>query len=281
MPELPEVEVIRRGLEKEVSGARILSARVAATPNAMRVIRPHTGRQEFEDPLRGATITAIERRGKFLVLHLGEELGLVAHLGMSGQLLVSHAGVPLEKHAHVVIDLEQGGQLRFVDPRTFGHLFVAPMGERGEIEALRGLGPDALGGHLTPARLSALLGAHTMKLKGLLMDQRLVAGIGNIYSDEIAFQARLHPFRPTDEVSAPEARRLALAIPEVLEDAIAHRGTSSDDQQYRDVYGEVGEHRFFLEVYQRAGQPCRRCGTPIARSRWTNRYAHFCPRCQS
>ncbi|HWD09278.1 MAG TPA: bifunctional DNA-formamidopyrimidine glycosylase/DNA-(apurinic or apyrimidinic site) lyase [Actinomycetota bacterium] len=280
MPELPEVEVIRGDLEKEVTGATIRSVAVAGTPNAMRVIRPHTDRRELEDVLGGTTIVALGRHGKHLVLHLGDDLALIVHLGMSGQLLVSPPGAPVTRHTHVVIDLDDGGQLRYVDPRTFGHLWLSGKRSDGSVEALAGLGPDARDGRLTPARLGERLAGHTTRLKSALMDQRVIAGLGNIYSDEIAFVARAHPFRTCDTLSRAAVARLAGAIPRVLEPAIAHRGTSAEDAQYRDLYGEAGDHAPYLKVYRRTGEPCLRCGGTIAHARFTNRYAHFCPSCQ-
>ena len=187
MPELPEVEVIRRDLEKEVVGREIRSVEVRNTKNAMRVIRRHRRRRDLEDPLAGTTVTAVDRRGKYLVFHLDadDDRALVVHLGMSGQLLQSAPGAGYENHTHVVFDLVGGGQLRFVDPRTFGEMFVTTTGEDGEVKELRRLGLDPLEDQLTWQHFSRFLSEHKMKLKSLLMDQRFVAGIGNIYSDEI------------------------------------------------------------------------------------------------
>jgi len=280
MPELPEVEVMRRDLEKEVVGREIRSVEVRNTKNAMRVIRRHRRRRDLEDPLTGATVTAVDRRGKYLVFHLDADLALVVHLGMSGQLLQSAAGAGYENHTHVVFDLVGGGQLRFVDPRTFGEMFVTTTGEDGEVKELRRLGLDPLENQLTWQHFSKFLSEHKMKLKSLLMDQRFVAGIGNIYSDEILYLAGLDPSRGCDTLSDTEVRRLYRAMQEVLQEAIRHRGTSADDEQYRDLYGAAGDHRSFLQVYQREGQPCRRCRTAIERGRWSNRSTYFCPKCQ-
>jgi formamidopyrimidine-DNA glycosylase len=280
VPELPEVEVIRRDLEKAAVGATIRSARVAPTANALRVIRPHTTRAELEGLLGGRRILAAERWGKFLVLHLSGGLALVVHLGMSGQLLVATGGSEAPRHTHVVLDLAGGGGLRYVDPRTFGHLFVTEEDGEGDLPALAGLGPDALTGGLTAGRLAERLRHRTTRLKAALMDQHIVAGLGNIYSDEIAWAAAIHPFRPCDRLRGREVARLAGAMPEVLEEAIAHRGTSAEDEQYRDAHGDPGGHASYLQVYQRAGESCRRCGGTIAHARFTNRYAHFCPSCQ-
>jgi formamidopyrimidine-DNA glycosylase len=282
MPELPEVEVIRRDLEKEVVGREIRSVEVRNTKNAMRVIRRHRRRRDLEDPLAGTTVTAVDRRGKYLVFHLDadDDLALVVHLGMSGQLLQSAPGAGYENHTHVVFDLADGGQLRFVDPRTFGEMFVTTIEEDGEVKELRRLGLDPLESQLTWQHFSEFLSGHRVKLKSLLMDQRFVAGIGNIYSDEILYLAGLHPNRGCDTLSDTEVRRLYRAMQEVLQEAIRHRGTSADDEQYRDLYGAAGDHRSFLQVYQREGQPCRRCRTPIERGRWSSRSMYFCPKCQ-
>jgi formamidopyrimidine-DNA glycosylase len=285
MPELPEVEVIRRDLEKEVVGREIRSVEVRNTKNAMRVIRRHRRRRDLEAPLAGTTVTAVDRRGKYLVFHLDhldadDDLALVVHLGMSGQLLQSVPEAGYENHTHVVFDLADGGQLRFVDPRTFGEMFVTTVGEDGEVAELRRLGLDPLESQLTWQRFSAFLSEHRVKLKSLLMDQRFVAGIGNIYSDEILYLAGLHPSRGCDTLSDTEVRRLYRAMQEVLQEAIRHRGTSAEDEQYRDLYGAAGDHRSFLQVYQREGQACRRCRAPIERGRWSNRSTYYCPKCQ-
>jgi len=280
MPELPEVEVIRRDLEKEIVGAKIRSVRVRRTKNAMRVIRRHRTRRDLEAPLTGATVTGVARRGKYLVVWLDGGQALVVHLGMSGQLLRTAAGAGYENHTHVVFDIGPGDQLRYVDPRSFGELFVTTLGDGGEVAELRRLGLDPLEHQLTWPRFHRLLSERRMKLKSLLMDQRFVCGIGNIYSDEILFQAGLHPNRPCDSLTEAEVRRLYRAMQEVLREAIGHRGTSADDEQYRDLHGEVGEHAKFLQVYQREGEPCLRCRTPIRRARWSNRSTYFCPECQ-
>ncbi|GAC1369655.1 MAG: bifunctional DNA-formamidopyrimidine glycosylase/DNA-(apurinic or apyrimidinic site) lyase [Actinomycetota bacterium] len=286
MPELPEVEVLRRDLEREVVGRTIAGAKVQVTPNSLRIIRRHAACGELEGPLTGARITGIRRRGKYLLFDLdfpgsgvgepGPDLALIVHLGMSGQLLHEATLAPLRPHTHLVFDLGGGSQLRYVDPRAFGVLFVTTP----DAPELAHIGLDPLNGELTAKRFSARLAGHKMKLKAFLMDQRFVAGIGNIYSDEALFRARLHPFRMCDTLSPAEARRLYRAIREVLTAAIVHRGTSAEDAQYRDLHGATGQHSYFLEVYQRQGQACRHCGRTIQRARWTNRHSHFCPRCQ-
>lgn len=280
MPELPEVEVIRRDLEKEVIGKKIRAAEVRNTKNAMRVIRRHARRKDFEDALEGTKITKVDRRGKFLLLHLDSEKVLAVHLGMSGQLVKTKASAEFENHTHVIIDFTTGGHLRYIDPRTFGEMFVSTKDELGEVKELQKLGLDPLEQPLTWQYFSQTLSDRKAKMKAILMDQQFICGVGNIYSDEILFLSGIRFDRRSDTLSAQEVRRLYRAIQEVLQDAIRYRGTSADDEQYRDLYGAVGEYQEFLRVYQREGQPCRRCRTPIERTRWSNRSTYFCPQCQ-
>ena len=272
MPELPEVEVVRRGLEREVAGRTVTAV---AVTGARTVRRQAPG--ALVDRLRGATLGPAGRIGKFLLVPLdGGADTLVIHLRMSGQLLLTAPEWPLARHTHAVLRLSDGRELRFVDPRTFGELFVAP----SPVAALAHLGPDPLSAGWSAAILRRGLAGRRGRLKLLLMDQRFVAGIGNIYSDEILFLAGLDPSRGSDTLSDTEVRRLYRAMQEVLQEAIRHRGTSADDEQYRDLYGAAGDHRSFLQVYEREGQPCRRCRTPIQRGRWSNRSMYFCPKCQ-
>lgn len=280
MPELPEVEVIRRDLEKEIVGKKIRSAEVRNTKNAMRIIRRHKRRKDFEEALEGAKITKVDRRGKYLLIHLDTNEVLAIHLGMSGQLLKTKASADLENHTHVIIDFTTGGELRYIDPRTFGEMFVATKDELGGVKELQKLGLDPLEQPLTWQYFSQTLADRKAKMKAILMDQQFICGVGNIYSDEILFLSGIRFDRPSDTLSSQEVRRLYRAIQEVLQDAIRYRGTSADDEQYRDIYGGLGEYQEFLRVYQREGQPCRRCRTPIERSRWSNRSTFYCPQCQ-
>lgn len=280
MPELPEVEVIRRDLEKEVLGRKIRRAEVRGTRNAMRIIRRHRRRKEFAEALAGAKIVKIDRLGKYLLLHLDLGKILVVHLGMSGQLAHTKRSAPQENHTHVVLDFTIGGQLRYIDPRTFGEMFITSKDELGRIKELHKLGLDPLEHPLTWQFFSETLAERKAKLKALLMDQKFICGLGNIYSDEILFLSGIRFDRASDTLSSQEVRRLYRAIQEVLQDAIRYRGTSADDEQYRDLHGRMGEYQDYLKVYQREGQPCRRCRTAIERSRWSNRSTYYCPQCQ-
>jgi formamidopyrimidine-DNA glycosylase len=280
MPELPEVEVIRKDLEKEVIGKKIRKVEVRNTRNAMRIIRRHAKRKDFEAGLAGSRVTRVDRRGKYLLLYLDNGNVLVVHLGMSGQLIRAKASAPFENHTHVVLHFATGGHLRYIDPRSFGEMFVTEPRDLGEVKELQNLGIDPLEQALTWQWFSNTLAERKVKMKALLMDQKFICGLGNIYSDEILFNAGIRFDRQSDTLSSQEVRRLYRAIQEILQDAIRFRGTSADDEQYRDIFGKVGEYQIYLRVYQREGQSCRRCRTPIQRTRWSNRSTYYCPQCQ-
>jgi formamidopyrimidine-DNA glycosylase len=279
--ELPEVEVMRRDLEKEVVGKRIARAEVRPHRNAMRVIRRHARRKEFADRLAGRKVTKVDRKGKYLLLHLDDGDILVVHFGMSGQFLRGTKRQGLPPHAHVVIDFVQGGDLRFVDPRTFGEMFVAKEDELGTIKELEHIAIDPLEDTFTWQEFSFELSRRATKLKQLLMDQKFVSGLGNIYSDEVLFAAGLKHDRTSDSLSSQEVRRLYRAMREVLQDAVRFRGTTLDDEAYVDLFGKRGEFQNELKVYGRKGLACRRCRTPIDVVKLSGRNSYFCPQCQS
>ncbi|MEO7803009.1 MAG: bifunctional DNA-formamidopyrimidine glycosylase/DNA-(apurinic or apyrimidinic site) lyase [Actinomycetota bacterium] len=280
MPELPEVEVIRRDLEKEVIGRKIKSAEIRSTKNAMRIIRRHGKRKEFEEGLAGAKVVKIDRKGKYLLIGLDNANVLVVHLGMSGQLVQCKASTPIENHTHVILHFTVGGHLRYIDPRSFGEMFVTSANDVGEIKELQNLGIDPLEEAIAWPFFSETLIERKTKMKALLMDQKFICGIGNIYSDEILFLAGIRFDRNSESLVSAEVRRLYRAIQEILQEAIKFRGTSADDEQYRDLYGLLGEYQGQLKVYQREGLPCRRCRVPIERSRFSNRSTFYCPQCQ-
>jgi formamidopyrimidine-DNA glycosylase len=278
MPELPEVETIRRDLDKDIVSRRIKSVEVSG----MRSIRRHPNKKHFISRLEGCKVTRVERRGKYLLIRLDSGDILVAHLGMSGQLLrVKTARDKPPKHTHVVVTFTQGGQLRYVDPRTFGELFVTTPEElAADVPELSHLGFDPIDDVMSWTRFGELLHGRKAKLKGLLMDQKFLAGIGNIYSDEILFTAGLRFDRGSDTLSAQEVRRLYRAMSETLQEAIKHRGSSLADQQYRDIFGEVGEYQALHKVYDREGEPCPRCRNPISRVKLSGRSHFLCEQCQ-
>ena len=278
MPELPEVETMRRDLDREVVGKKIKTVEASG----LRSIRRHKSKKDFIAKLEGHKIMGVQRRGKYLLLKLDGGDVLVVHLGMSGQLLRAKGPKePLLKHTHVVVTFTQGGQLRYVDPRTFGELFVTSLDEvEAAVPELAHLGFDPLDDVMSWSRFAAMLQSKKTKLKPLLMDQKFIAGIGNVYADEILWAAGLRPDRGSETLSSQEVRRLSRAMVETLQDAIKHRGSSLADEQYRDLFGEVGAYQGEHKVYDREGQPCRRCRTPIARAKAGGRSTFFCPQCQ-
>jgi formamidopyrimidine-DNA glycosylase len=279
--ELPEVEVMRRDLERDVVGKKIKDVEVKGTKNAMRVIRRHKTRKEFTSRLSGRKVTRVERRGKYLLMTLDSGDLLVVHFGMSGQFQRGTGRVPLAPHTHVVITFQQGGDLRFLDPRTFGEMFVATPDELGKLKELQHLAIDPLDQVFTWPTFQYLLAERPAKMKQLLMDQKFISGLGNIYSDEVLFGAGLRYDRMSDTLTSQEVRRLYRAMQEILQDAIKLRGTTLDDDAYVDLFGKPGEYQHELKVYGRAGLPCRRCRTPIQTVRISQRTSFFCPQCQS
>jgi formamidopyrimidine-DNA glycosylase len=279
--ELPEVEVMRRDLERDVVGKKIKSAEVKSSRNAMRVVRRHKTRKEFTSRLTGRKITKVERRGKYIALDLDGGDVLVVHFGMSGQFQRANGRVALAPHTHVVLTFQQGGDLRFIDPRTFGEMFVASADELGKIKELQHIAIDPLDQVFTWPTFQYLLAQRGAKMKQLLMDQKFISGLGNIYSDEVLFHAGLRYDRMSDALSSQEVRRLYRAIQEILQDAIKLRGTTLDDEAYVDLFGNPGEYGAELKVYGREGMPCRRCRTPIQTVKVQQRTSYYCPQCQS
>jgi formamidopyrimidine-DNA glycosylase len=278
MPELPEVEVLRRDLEQEIVGKKVKSIDV----DGGRSIRRHKDPSQFEARLVGRRITSVKRYGKYILCALDSGDVLVVHLGMSGRLLrVASARRPLDKHTHVVITFTQGGQLRFVDPRTFGEMFVTERDHLEErVSELAHLGIDPLEDTMSWEHFGAVLAARHAKLKPLLMDQKVFAGIGNIYSDEILWGAGLRWDRMSDAITAEEVRRLYRSMVETLQDAVRYRGSSLADEQYVDLFGKLGEYQLHHKVYAREGAACPRCRHTVVRERVGGRSTFYCEACQ-
>jgi formamidopyrimidine-DNA glycosylase len=277
VPELPEVETIRRDIEKEFVNKRIRKVEVTGT----RSVRRHHDPKDFVARTEGRKLVSTRRRGKYLLLKLDSGDVVVAHLGMSGQLLRASPKDPMAKHTHVVLSFVGAPQLRFVDPRTFGELFVtAPERLEEEVPELAHLGFDPIDEQMAWTSFGGLLAARKAKLKPLLMDQRFVAGIGNMYADEILFTAGLRHDRNSDTLTPQEIRRLYRAVVETLQEAIKHRGSSLADEQYRDIFGDVGEFQRLHNVYDREGEACPRCRSTIVRVKANGRSSFFCPQCQ-
>lgn len=322
MPELPEVEVVRAGLHPAVSGARVSAVEVFDA-RSLRRHDPDLGR--FEDLLTGARITAAVRRGKFLWLPLrvpaAEPAGsapnraIVAHLGMSGQVLLRAPGAPAEKLLRIRLSLEHDvhGEvaLHFVDQRIFGSMAVDTLQPTSDSRAAGHSGPglapgtppaaasdacDAPWAALIPSQVAHIgrdpldpwfsapefyraLGRSRSGIKRVLLDQKVVSGIGNIYADEALYEARVHFDQPAATLSTPTARRLLGAVRAILLRALAEGGTSFD-AQYVNVNGQSGYFSHSLNAYGQHGRPCPRCGTELVRTKFMNRSSHFCPRCQ-
>ncbi len=276
MPELPEVETVRSGLARWVVG-RTVGAVEVRHPRAIR--RHPGGAQDFADALTGRTITDAKRRGKYLWLPLDSGDAVVGHLGMSGQLLVQPADAAEEKHLHIRFDFTDGGpQLRFVDQRTFGGLAVSPGGAALPAEIAH-IALDPLDTAFVEKDFLAALRRRRTAVKRALLDQSLISGVGNIYADEALWRAKLHGERPSDELTAPAAKRLLTHVRDVLSEAIAVGGTTFD-ALYVNVNGESGYFDRSLNAYGREGEPCTRCGSPIRRESFMNRSSYSCPRCQ-
>ncbi|MCK9894650.1 bifunctional DNA-formamidopyrimidine glycosylase/DNA-(apurinic or apyrimidinic site) lyase [Frankia sp. AgB32] len=290
MPELPEVEVVRRGLERGVVG-RVIDSVQVCHPRAVR--RHEAGADDFSAVLVGKRITAARRRGKYLWLALrppaleaavppGSPVAadaLLAHLGMSGQLLVVPGSTPDQTHLRVRFTFaDQGRELRFVDQRTFGGLAVAPGG--GDLpEQISHIARDVLDPEFDEDLVVRRMRARRTGVKRALLDQTLVSGVGNIYADEALWAARLHYARPTETMTRPEVRRLLACVREVMTAALAAGGTSFD-RLYVSTEGVSGLFERSLEVYGRAGEACGRCGDTIRRDAFMNRSSFTCPTCQ-
>jgi formamidopyrimidine-DNA glycosylase len=275
MPELPEVEVVRQGLQQHVVGRTIDKVSVLH-PRAVR--RHLAGPADFADALAGRPVGGARRRGKYLWLPVGED-ALLAHLGMSGQLLVGDPDRPLSPHVRAVFTFTDGGpDLRFTDQRTFGHLLFVPDG--AELPGpIAHIAPDPLEEAFDDAAFAAALRRRRTGIKRALLDQSLISGVGNIYADEALWRAKLHYARATDTLTRPEITRLLAGVREVMRTALAAGGTSFD-RLYVNVDGESGYFDRSLAVYGREGEPCPRCGTPVRRDPFMNRSSYTCPRCQ-
>lgn len=276
MPELPEVETTRRHLHDALAG-RVLSEVRTSHPRTAR----HNvgGTREVDARLGGRTVLGVGRKGKFLAAPLDDGQTLVAHLGMSGRFTVGDPDESEPPHTHFRARLDDGREVRFVDPRTFGFVAVFTDDEIAETGFSR-LGPDAWEAAPTVEGLAAGLARRTAPIKALLLDQVVVSGLGNIYADEALHIAGIHPMRPGGEVTKPELGRLLAAIRTVLATAIDNGGTSLDDFSYLLPDGRAGENMERLLVYGRDGLPCVGCAAPIERIVIRARSTHFCPTCQ-
>ena len=277
MPELPEVEVVRLGLERGVAGRRIDTV----TVHHPRAVRRHVaGPEDFVALLAGRRVESANRRGKYLWLPLDSGDALTGHLGMSGQLLVVPPDKPDETHLRVRLTFDDGGrELRFVDQRTFGGLFVVAGGGDDVPSHIAHIARDPLDPAFDDAAFARALRAKQTTIKRALLDQSLISGVGNIYADESLWRTRLHYDRPTATLTRPDVARLLQSIREVLNESLRAGGTSFD-ALYVSTEGVSGLFQRHLEVYGREGEPCSRCGTAVRRDAFMNRSSYYCPRCQ-
>ncbi len=271
MPELPEVETIAADLRKQLIGRRFLAAHIL-WPRTLAAPDPAS----FNARLSGCGVIDVGRRGKYLLIGLDSGDTLIIHLRMTGRLALMAEDDPRleEDHVRARFALADGSYLVFTDARKFGRIWLA----QDTAQVLGKLGPEPFDWHFTPQQLGERLASRRAPVKALLLDQNLIAGLGNIYADEALYLAGIHPLRPGASLTPDEVSRLHAAIRSVLAESIAQRGTMLRD--YRTPYGPDGAYKSRLRVYGQPGRPCPRCATPIERIRVAQRSTHFCPRCQ-
>ena len=274
MPELPEVETIRRGLEAHLAGRRITGAEVRETR-----LRRRLDPERLRRLVSGRRVEGVRRRAKYLILDLESGNHLLVHLGMTGQFFIARAGRPRIPHEHVVFGLDDGRTLRYADTRRFGLLEPVEAGGLAAHPLLRGLGPEPLDGDLDPRAFRAATRALRKPIKNFLLDSRALAGVGNIYACEALFRARLHPALPLARLDEARWLRLLSALSRVLREAVARGGTTLQD--FVNAEGDAGFFQFRLRVYDRAGRPCPACRAPIRRIVQAGRSTFFCPACQA
>ncbi len=277
MPELPEVETVRRGLAPWVTGKRI---------KRLEILHPRATRSGSTISLKsveGARIKDVTRRGKFLWFVLDRELALVGHLGMSGQMLIVPKKSPLERHTRIRIDFgDKKLELRFIDQRTFGWMSAEPLinlDEKYLPECCAHIAPDIFSEEFNKARVISEIRRRKIEIKKALLNQEIMSGVGNIYADEALWYAKVHPERMSSSLSETELAEILRAVKKVMKSALNQGGTSFDDL-YINVNGESGYFEVSLRAYGREDEPCRRCGALIRRINFANRSSHFCPVCQ-
>lgn len=270
MPELPEAETICRSLKPKIKG-RII--------REIRLLFPPPLKDTSEEALaewKGAKIINIRRRGKMIILDNHRQASMLIHLKMTGQLFLVSALEPVDKHTRLILSFDGNQQIRFRDPRKFGYIKIFKTSEEDKIEPLKDLGPEPL--NLSLTNFIQLFRHSKGKIKPLLLRQNFIAGLGNIYSDEILYRSRINPERLASSLTQKELEKLYSAMIKILNLAIKYRGTSVRD--YRDGQGETGEFQRHLQVYGREGKPCRRCHCIIVRKKIAGRSSYFCPTCQ-
>lgn len=272
MPELPEVETVRRGLEKMVLGDTIEQVS-ALYP---KIIQGDP--KNFCQLLKERKILSIDRRGKYLIFNLSGELSLISHLRMEGKYFVKSSSDPLEKHTHVVFSLHGGKQLRYNDVRKFGRMELVPTSQKFEVSGIKKLGPEPTKASFDTSVFYHKLNQKKKVVKTALLDQTLVAGLGNIYADEVLWLSRIHPETPSYRLNEQEVKLLHDNI--IIELAKAIRAGGTTIRTYTDAFQHLGSFQFELHVYGKKGMPCERCGASIEKIVVGQRGTHFCPVCQ-
>jgi formamidopyrimidine-DNA glycosylase len=272
MPELPEVETVRRRLEPVLTGRRLERVEISDP----RLVRPYEP-DEVAAELQGERVASVERRGKYLIVRFETDRVLLIHLRMTGSLRHSTAGLADDPHRRALVRLDDGSDVAYRDVRRFGTWLLLEPGELDAYLATR-LGEEPLDAVFTAARLGQLLAGRRAPVKAALLDQRTLAGMGNIYVDEALWRARIHPLRPAESLGRDELRRLHRAVRSSLVQGIARQGSTLRDYALPDGGSGSMQHEF--KVYGRGGEPCDRCGTPIAKIRVAGRGTWFCPACQ-
>lgn len=273
MPELPEVETVRRSLEHKVEGRRIVRVEMLLP----RLIKwPSAG--DFSAYILRRTIKHLDRRGKYLLFRLEGEMTLVVHLRMTGRLYYVQSGEQPDRFTHIIFHLDNGDKLFYADTRTLGTLYAMEESELWRIAGLANMGPEPLSKEFTLEYFTEAIRKRKGRIKALLLNQQIIGGLGNIYVDESLAIAGIDPDRTACTLSSEETERLYAAINQTIADGIAHGGTTFRD--YRDGEGRSGSHQHHLLVYGRKGQPCRNCATLIERKESAGRGTHYCPCCQ-
>lgn len=270
MPELPEVETIKRDIEKNLIGHKVIDV----WADSPKQLKPDL--ETFKKAVIGKTFKEIGRRAKLFIFHI-DSIPLIVHLKMSGRLLYRNQTDPSDRFTHIVLKLDRRKELRFADLRKFGWMMV--LKDKGELDSLLSeFGIEPFTPTFTLEKFKKIISSKPTKIKPLIMDQKQIAGVGNIYSDEALWCAKIHPERPAKNLSSDEIKKLYDCIIESLKQGIADRGTSVD--QYVDLKGQKGKHGQNLQVFRKNGKPCPRCGTIIKKIRVGGRGTHYCPGCQ-
>lgn len=279
MPALPEIEVLRRDMEREIVNRRIKAAEVRGGTPAMKVVGRYARRKDFEELVKGAKVQRVDRVGRSIVLHLDNGNDLVLNLGESARLVKKGASAAVESHTHLVFTFTIGGQLRLIDPGKSSEVYVSPHGESEA--ALEKGSVDPLEQQLAWQQFSMLLAERTEPIRDVLMDETFVCRLGPVYTDEILWTAGLRYDRPSGKLTSQDVRRLYRALVEIVQDAVKARGTTSGADEFCDLGGMPGQYQLELKVYEREGESCRRCRNEIVRETHNGAQVYLCPQCQS